>query len=295
MGGSRHGHNHRRDNRHGAPGLTAILHTKWIKESPPSDGRRGTGLRGQAPDYTPAEDASKEFPRRPPRFTMNGRPPGKDRREQGPAEKIFGIARSIPGGPTLEEEEDEPMNDDGAPRRQSLERFRSYLLLLARMQLGAWRRGKIDPSDVVQQMLLEAHAKWDQFQGDDSARAAWLRRVLVNNLHDAWRALRRGKRDVAQERSPEEVVDQSSARLEGLLADRQSSPSQQAVRGEDLLRLANALARLPDAQREAVVLHHLQGCSLSETARRPERSDAAVAGLLHRGLKKLRELMTPGE
>jgi RNA polymerase sigma-70 factor (ECF subfamily) len=187
------------------------------------------------------------------------------------------------------------MNHEDVPRKRSLEGFRSYLLLLARMQLDPGPRNRIDPSDIVQQTLLEAHAKADQFHGDDSALAAWLRRALVNNLRDAHRALRREKRDVRREQSLEQAVEESSARLEGVLAAPQSSPSQRAVRNEDLLRLADALVQLPEPQREAIVLHHLHGCSLAETARRLERTDAAVAGLLHRGLKKLRELMTSGE
>jgi RNA polymerase sigma-70 factor (ECF subfamily) len=187
------------------------------------------------------------------------------------------------------------MSQEDVPRKRSLEEFRSYLLLLARVQLDPGAQNRIDPSDIVQQTLLEAHAKADQFQGDDSALAAWLRQVLVNNLRDAQRALRRAKRDVRREQSLEEAVEQSSARLEGVLAGPESSPSQRAVRNEDLLRLADALVQLPEPQREAIVLHHLQGWSLAETARRLERTDAAVAGLLHRGLKKLRELMTRGE
>jgi RNA polymerase sigma-70 factor (ECF subfamily) len=107
--------------------------------------------------------------------------------------------------------------------------------------------------------------------------------------------LRREKRDAHREQSLEETVAQSSLRLEEMLAAAQSSPSQRAVRNEDLRRLADALVHLPEVQREAIVLHHLQGCSLTETARRLDRTDAAVAGLLHRGLKKLRELMNPGE
>ncbi len=63
------------------------------------------------------------------------------------------------------------------------------------------------------------------------------------------------------------------------------------VRNEDLLRLADALTQLPAAQREAIILHHLQGASLTETAERLGRTDAAVAGLLHRGLRKLREVL----
>jgi RNA polymerase sigma-70 factor (ECF subfamily) len=187
------------------------------------------------------------------------------------------------------------MDKKNAPQKRSLEAFRSYLLLLARIQLDPGPRNRIDPSDIVQQTLLEAHAKADKFQGDDSAQAAWLRQVLVNNLRDAWRALRRGKRDIRREQALAEAVDQSSARLAGMLATPQSSPSQRVVRNEDLLRLADALAQVPEAQRKAIVLHHLQDCSLSETARSLGRTDAAVAGLLHRGLKKLREIMTCGE
>jgi len=183
------------------------------------------------------------------------------------------------------------MNDVEAPKKRSLEEFRSYLLLLARMQLDPGPRNRIDPSDIVQQTLLEAHAHADQFQGDQSGLAAWLRQALVNNLRDAWRALRREKRDIRREQTLPDAVEQSSARLEGMLAAPHSSPSQRAVPNEDLLRLADALTQLPEAQREAIVLHHLQGCSLVETARSLGKTDAAVAGLLHRGLKKLRGIM----
>jgi len=177
---------------------------------------------------------------------------------------------------------------------RSLNEFRSYLLLLARLQLDGGPRNRIDPSDIVQQTLLEAHAKADQFQGDDSALAAWLRQALVHNLRDAWRALRQDKRDIRREQSLEEAMQESSARFEGMLAasSRQGpSPSQQAVRREDLLQMAEALTRLPEAQRETIILHHLQGASLTKTAQTLGKTDAAVAGLLHRGLKKLRELM----
>jgi len=67
------------------------------------------------------------------------------------------------------------MNNEDAPRKRPLEEFRSYLLLVARIQLDSGPRNRIDPSDIVQQTLLEAHAKADQFEGDDSALAAWLR------------------------------------------------------------------------------------------------------------------------
>ena len=186
------------------------------------------------------------------------------------------------------------MDQIDAPRKRPLEEFRSYLLLLARVQLAGGPGHRIDASDIVQQTLLEAHAKAHQFTGDDSALVAWLRQALVNNLREAWRALRRAKRDIRREQDIDAAVAQSSARLAAIIAAPHSSPSQRAVRNEDLLRLADALTRLPAAQREAIILHHLHGASLTETAERLGRTDAAVAGLLHRGLRKLREILANG-
>src|SRR5688500_15525954 len=125
-------------------------------------------------------------------------------------------------------------------------RYRAYLDLLARAQAGGRRPAALDLSGVVQQTLLEAHRNWPQLRGrDDPAVAAWLRRVLANNLADALRRLHAGKRDAARERSLEADIAASSARLESLLAAEQSSPSQRAERNEELLGLADALAALP--------------------------------------------------
>lgn len=179
-------------------------------------------------------------------------------------------------------------SEDG---NRAVEGYRSYLLLLARMQLDTRRQTKLETSDIVQQTLLEAHAHRQQFTGDEVGFAAWLRAALANNIRDALRRAHRQKRDWSREQSLEVALEQSSERL-ALVAD-QSSPSGQAVRNEELLRLSDALLTLPDAQREAIVLHHLQSWPLAEVAVQLGRTDAAVAGLLHRGLRRLRELMNP--
>jgi RNA polymerase sigma-70 factor (ECF subfamily) len=181
------------------------------------------------------------------------------------------------------------VNDDEAI--PEAERFRSYLLLLAQLQLDARAKHRVEASDVVQHTLMEAHAKRHQFGGDEDGFIAWLRKSLANNIRDAIRKMRRQKRDIGRERSLEAALEQSSARLAGCLAAAQSSPSRQAVRNEELLSLADALLALPDGQREAVMLHHLQGWTLSDVAEQLGRTDAAVAGLLHRGLRRLRELL----
>src|SRR5688572_28137824 len=140
-----------------------------------------------------------------------------------------------------------PVADD--PGR-SVERYRDYILLLARLQIDPRLRAKLDPSDIVQQTLLKAHEKRGQFRGKTEAeRAAWLRAILAHALADA--ARKYGQGVLGRERSLEASLEQSSLRLEQWLADSRPSPGPGIDRAEQLLRLAEAMARLPDDQRQA--------------------------------------------
>jgi RNA polymerase sigma-70 factor (ECF subfamily) len=180
---------------------------------------------------------------------------------------------------------------EAAPPNFALERFRCYLLLLARQHWDARLQGRFEPSDLVQQTLLEAHQRWAHFRGSSDAElAGWLRQILAHNLADAFRYIGRAKSDVNLERSLEVLLEESSARLQCFAAE-QSSPSQKAALNEELARLADNLEQLPEEQREAVTLHHLQGLSLAELARRMGRSEDSVAGLLRRALRTLRQVM----
>jgi RNA polymerase sigma-70 factor (ECF subfamily) len=179
-----------------------------------------------------------------------------------------------------------------SPDHLELERYRDYLGLLARLQLDSRLQGKVDVSGVVQQTLLEAYQALRRLpeQGAE-VTAAWLRQVLANNLRDEVRKFATAARDVGRERPLEAALDASSSRLEAWLVADHSSPSEQAVRNEQLLALAAALAQLPDEQRHAVELHHLHGRPLAEVAEEMGRSKGAVAALLFRGLKKLRAIL----
>src|SRR3954469_17202538 len=109
----------------------------------------------------------------------------------------------------------------------ALERFRSYLLLIARLHVGARHQAKFDASDVVQQTLLVAHRQRAQFRGSTAAElAAWLRKVLATELADAIRGLERARRDVRRERALEQMLAEVSSRLEACLPADQSSPSE---------------------------------------------------------------------
>jgi RNA polymerase sigma-70 factor, ECF subfamily len=181
-------------------------------------------------------------------------------------------------------------------KSSELNRYRQYLLLLARVEIDPRLCEKLDPSDVVQQTLLDAHQKRDQFRGTSEAeKAAWLRQILANNLVDALRAVGRKKRDVSREQSLELKIEQSSQRIGMWLTADESTPSQKLDQHEQAIRLADALAQLPHAQREALVLQNWDNWSLEEIAEHMDKTTAAVAGLLKRGLKRLRELLTDAE
>jgi RNA polymerase sigma-70 factor (ECF subfamily) len=175
-----------------------------------------------------------------------------------------------------------------APPR-AVEDYRDYLHLLARLQLDPRLAGKVDPSDVVQQTLVKAHQNRGQFRGQTAAeQAGWLRRILSNTLIDA---ARKFGRELDLEQPLEHRINDSSARLEAWLAADQSSPSESAHRQEQLLRVARALGQLPDDQRTAIELHHLRDQPVAEIALALGRTEASIAGLLRRGLKRLRELL----
>jgi RNA polymerase sigma-70 factor (ECF subfamily) len=173
---------------------------------------------------------------------------------------------------------------------QALEPFRSYLEVLARVHLDARLRGKLDPADVVQQALLRAYAAWPEMKNPDQpALTAWLRRILARTLADAVKHYERDKRAVDLERSLEADLDRSTSGMAGWLAANQTSPSQAAIRNEEMLRLADALATLPEPMREVVVLKHLRGWTLQRIGDHLGRTVPAVASLLRRGLEALRE------
>jgi len=189
-----------------------------------------------------------------------------------------------------------PLDPQAEPYDQELARYREYLSLLARLQVDSRLQGKIDLSGIVQQTLLEAHQAREQLRGrSQEEKAAWLRKALAHNLADEVRRLGRDKRDVARAQSLEEALEQSSSRLGAWIAAEQSSPSEQAEKKEQMLRLAEALAQLLPSQRQAVELRHLKGQSLVEIANELACSKSAVVGLLHRGVQKLRQLLHDDE
>ena len=175
------------------------------------------------------------------------------------------------------------------PTGSELNGNRSYLRLLVHAQLDGRVRQRVDASDIVQETLLEAHRSLEQFHGEsESDLTAWLRRILARRLAHAFRDHTRQRRDVRRERSLEASLDVSSCRLQQLVASNCESPSQQAASAERLRKLADALESLTPQQREAIILHYFQSQTVPQIAAAMQRSEAAVGGLLHRGMQALK-------
>jgi RNA polymerase sigma-70 factor (ECF subfamily) len=203
---------------------------------------------------------------------------------------------SEPIGPVTESLLDQARAGDVQALGQLLESYRAYLTLLAQVQIGRRLQGKVDAADVVQDAFLGASRDFGQFRGTTEKEfLGWLRQILAYVLANLVRYYQGAqRRDVRLERQLTLELDQSSHALDrGLVAD-QSSPSQQAVRHEQAVLLAEALARLPELWRELLVLRHLEGLTFPEVAQRLGRTVDSVKKQWPRALASLRRVMEGG-
>lgn len=185
---------------------------------------------------------------------------------------------------------------DGQALGQLLENYRAYLMLLARVQIGRRLQGKVDAADVVQDAFLSAYRDFEQFRGaTEKEFLGWLRQILAYVLANLVRYYQgTQRRDVRLERQLTIELDQSSHALDRGLVAEQSSPSQQAVRHEQAVLLAEALARLPEPWRDLLVLRHLEGLTFPEVARRLGRTVDSVKKQWPRALASLRRVLEGG-
>lgn len=163
-----------------------------------------------------------------------------------------------------------------------LDAHRGYLRGVADKLLNPRVAPRIDASDVVQQTCLSIHKRIAEFDGDDAAQfVAWLRQVHERNIHNAVRdQLHTQKRAAARD---EPLVDRD------VQAARQTSPSRRAIRGEEAVRLSNALANLPDDEQQALRLRYLEGRTLAEVCDEMELTKDALVWLMKRAMANVRK------
>jgi RNA polymerase sigma-70 factor (ECF subfamily) len=171
-----------------------------------------------------------------------------------------------------------------------LECYRSYLLVLARVQIGRRLQGKVDADDVVQETFLAGTRDFHQFRGRSEPEfRGWLRQILASLLANLVRHYQgTQRRDIRLERQLAVELEQSSHALDGGLVASISTPSQQAIRRDQSMMLAEALGRLQDDYRELLILRHLEGLTFPEIATRLGRTLDSVKKQWPRALAALR-------
>ena len=173
-----------------------------------------------------------------------------------------------------------------------LDNHRDFLVRLANQQIGEKLRARVDGSDVVQMTFLQAVRAIEDFHGSERGEfVAWLKQILSRNVSVAVRdhAVLQ-KRALKKERRLDDSRNSGPALRQALSAE-QSTPSAKAIRTEEASHLLQLLDQLPEDQRTAVRLRHCEDWTLAELAEHLGRSKMATAGLVKRGMRRLRSLL----
>jgi RNA polymerase sigma-70 factor (ECF subfamily) len=165
-------------------------------------------------------------------------------------------------------------------------------LEVRRLQLDPRLKRLWDSSDIAQDVYCKALEKFDQFEGESEGELVrWLQRILKNLVIDKIREAHADKCDINRVQAIEEALTESRGRLDEMLAARQSSPSEQAIRHERLLQLAKALEQLPKDQGDVIICHTLNRMPVKAIAVQLGKTERAVAMLHYHGMCGLRELL----
>lgn len=184
----------------------------------------------------------------------------------------------------------EPPSDADAAYARELQDASPYLMSVAASRLPRELWSKVAPSDIVQEALCEASRSRDRPTHTTHFKA-WLRKIVVNKVIDAHRRFR-----VAQCRDAEQELPLSGLYGPDALVSPDTSPSGNAAKHESRQRLIEALARLPEGQRDAIVMREFDHLTFPEIGHHMGRTAEAARSLWWRALESLRaELEEPDE
>ncbi|MFO0870419.1 MAG: sigma-70 family RNA polymerase sigma factor [Pirellulales bacterium] len=178
---------------------------------------------------------------------------------------------------------------------QYCERQRPALLAFIERRLGAALRRKLEPEDIFQEVTAEAVRSLGNMDLQRHDLFGWLCQLVERRIVDAHRfhfaAQKRAAGREVSLQGPAAPTDSGEAGLMHLLALSMTTPSQAFSRNVREQRMYDALASLPDDQREALRLRYVENLPSKEIAARLQRTDAAVRVLLTRSLKRLQQLL----
>jgi RNA polymerase sigma-70 factor (ECF subfamily) len=174
------------------------------------------------------------------------------------------------------------------------DRYRHRLRAMVAMRMDRRILGRTDPSDIVQEALLEAHERLADFLRDRPMPFyLWLRHLAWEKLLQTHRRhLRSQRRSVSRECDLEGALrGASTARLADLIVSRGPTPSAVLDRKEQRERVIDALNRLAVDDREILLLRLIEQLSIRETAVVLGIAEGTVGSRQFRALERLRNLM----
>lgn len=182
---------------------------------------------------------------------------------------------------------------DEAARHQLLERYRGYLKRMVAVRLDRRLAARVDASDIVQETLVEAARRLDDYlRNRPLPFYGWLRGLAGERVIDTHRRhVTSKRRTVTLERRDLDLPDASADQLVRRLFAADTSPSNHLMRQERHERLKAALGSLSHRDREVLVMRHLEQLSTAEIAQVLEISEPAVKSRLLRALVRMREQM----
>tara|TARA_R110002049_G_scaffold4601_4_gene31807 strand:+ start:28157 stop:28813 length:657 start_codon:yes stop_codon:yes gene_type:complete len=187
-------------------------------------------------------------------------------------------------------------NGDSDAVNRLLERHRVSVRRLVEMRLDRKVRQRVDVSDVVQDVMIEASGRLDKYLNDPGlAFHLWLRQIAWDRIIDTYRRHRvSAKRNMDREQpiTAPGGPDQSSMMLAVQLCDPGLTPAAKATQREIALQVEDAIERLPDADREVILMRHYEHLSNQEIAAALDLNDAAASMRYLRAVRRLRELLS---
>lgn len=186
---------------------------------------------------------------------------------------------------------------DAAALAEFVERRRRPLLAYIERQLGAALRGKVEPQDLLQEAALQALNQLPQADLSTRDPFGWLCQLAEQRIIDAHRKLIGARKRSADREVPLDAPGGGDGQggLVDVLVASLTSPSSAFGRDERRRRLQEALAALPELNREALRLRYIEGLPTKEIALRLGKTDGAVRVLLTRALAQLQQILEADE
>jgi RNA polymerase sigma-70 factor (ECF subfamily) len=177
-----------------------------------------------------------------------------------------------------------------------LERHRDAVRRLVQMRLDQRVQRRVDVSDVVQEVFVEANRRLNDYvaQGQPMAFHLWLRQIAKDRIIDAHRRHRASaKRSVDREQAMNVPagMDRSSMELAAQIVDPELTPATAATQHEMAQRVEAAIAQLGDQDAEIILMRHYEHLSNQEIAQALGLTEPASSMRYLRAVRKLREVL----